>query len=112
MNYLAEKVAYLKGLAEGLGIEESSKEGKMLLHVVEALEEFADVLDESIENQLELEEYVNFMDEDLADLEEDVYGLDSDYYFEDELDFEDFDFEDYCDDEDEDCCDECIEIEE
>ena len=76
MNYLAEKVAYLKGLAEGLGIEESSKEGKLLLHIVDALEEFADVLDETIGNQMELEEYVNFMDEDLADLEEDIYGID------------------------------------
>lgn len=106
MNYLTEKVAYLKGLAEGLGVEESSKEGKLLLHIVDTLEEFADVIHESIENQMELEEYVNFMDEDLADLEEDIYGIDEEYYDEDDFDFEDFDFEDYCDDE---CCIECEE---
>lgn len=111
MNYLTEKVAYLKGLAEGLGIEENSKEGKLLLHIVDALEEFADVLDETIDNQIELEEYVNFMDEDLADLEEDIYGIDDEeYYDEDDFDFDDFDFEDYCDDED--CCCHCDEEDE
>ena len=111
MNYLVEKVAYLKGLAEGLGIEESSKEGKLLLHIVDTLEEFADVLDETIENQIELEEYVDFMDEDLADLEEDVYGIDSDeYYDEDDFSFDDFDFDDFC--EDEDCCVSCDEVDE
>lgn len=95
MEYLMQKVSYLKGLADGLGIEDSSKEGKLLLHIVETLEEFADVLDETVDNQLDLEEYVNFIDEDLADVEEDIYGLD------DEEDDDDFDFDDFCDD---DCC--------
>ena len=102
MIYLTEKVAYLRGLAEGLGIEDSSKEGKMILHIVDALEEFADVLDETLENQMELEEYVNFMDEDLADLEEDIYGIDDEYYDEDDFDFDDFDFDDFYDDENDD----------
>ena len=95
MEYLMQKVSYLKGLADGLGIEDSSKEGKLLLHIVETLEEFADVLDETVDNQLDLDEYVNFIDEDLADVEEDIYGLD------DEEDDDDFDFDDFCDD---DCC--------
>lgn len=98
MDYLGQKVSYLKGLAEGLGIDDSSKEGKLLLHIVEALEDFADVLAETIENQVDLEEYVNFIDEDLADIEEDIYGEedDDDLYDEDEFDF---DFDDCCDDE-------------
>lgn len=96
MEYLMQKVSYLKGLADGLGIEDTSKEGKLLLHIVETLEEFADVLDETVDNQLDLEEYVNFIDEDLADVEEDIYGLDDEDYDED-----DFDFDDFCDD---DCC--------
>ena len=95
MEYLMQKVSYLKGLADGLGIEDTSKEGKLLLHIVETLEEFADVLDETVDNQLDLEEYVNFIDEDLADVEEDIYGLDDEDY-----DDED-DFDDFCDD---DCC--------
>lgn len=100
MEYLMQKVSYLKGLADGLGVEDTSKEGKLLLHIVDTLEEFADVLDETIENQMELEEYVDFIDEDLADLEDDIYGTEDDFDF-DEDDF-DFDFDDFC--EDEDCC--------
>ena len=34
---LKEKVAYLKGLAEGLGLESESKEGKLLLCVIDTL---------------------------------------------------------------------------
>lgn len=106
MEYLLQKVSYLKGLADGLGIEDTTNEGKLLLHIVDTLEEFADVLDETIENQMELEEYVDFIDEDLADLEDDIYGMEDEFDFDDE-DF-DFDFDDFC--EDEDCC--CHEIEE
>ena len=105
MEYLLQKVSYLKGLADGLGIEDTTNEGKLLLHIVDTLEEFADVLDETIENQMELEEYVDFIDEDLADLEDDIYGMEDEFDFDDE-DF-DFDFDDFC--EDEDCC--CHEIE-
>ncbi len=107
MEYLMQKVSYLRGLADGLGVDESSKEGKLLLQIVNVLEEFADVLDETIENQGDLEEYVNFIDEDLADVEDEIYGTDEDYededYDYDEFDFDDFD--DYCDDED--CCCHC-----
>ena len=104
MDYLIQKVSYLRGLADGLGIDESSKEGKLLLHIVDTLEEFADVLDETIENQEDLEEYVTFIDEDLADVEDDIYGEDDEdddcYYDDDE-----FDFDDFC--EDDDCCCHC-----
>lgn len=107
MEYLFQKVSYLRGLADGLGIDDSSKEGKLLLHIIEVMEEFADVLDESIDNQMELEEYVNYIDEDLADLEDEVYDFDEydyddEYDDEYEYDLDDFDFDDYCDDED--CC--------
>lgn len=103
MEYLMQKVSYLKGLADGLGVDESTKEGKLLLHIVDILEEFADVLDETIDNQVELEEYVNFIDEDLADVEDELYGTDDDYDDDDDFDFDDFD--DCCDDED--CCCHC-----
>ena len=104
MDYLVQKVAYLKGLADGLGIEDTTNEGKLLLQIVETLEDFTDVIADVIEDQMDLEEYVNFIDEDLADIEEDIYGV----YDEDEFDFDEFDFDDFCD---EDCCAE-FEVEE
>ncbi|NLK43643.1 MAG: hypothetical protein GX300_04530, partial [Tissierellia bacterium] len=105
MDYLVQRVSYLKGLADGLGIDETSKEGKLLLQIVEVLEDFADVLQETIENQMDLEEYVNFIDEDLADVEDEIYESDEDYDYDDYEDYydydDDFDFDDFddpCDD--------------
>ena len=101
MDFLLQKVAYLQGLAEGLGIDDSSKEGKIITNIIETLEAFTDVLGDVIEDQMDLEEYVNFIDEDLADVEDDIYGED------DDEDDDDFDFEDYldcCDDEECGCC--------
>ncbi len=90
MEYLFERVAYLKGLAEGLNIKEGSKEGKLLLGIIETLEEFAEAIVELDEHQEEMAEYVEALDEDLMDVEEEV--------FEDE-DFDDEDDEEYDDDE-------------
>ncbi len=110
MDYLLQKVSYLKGLAEGLGVADSSKEGKVLVQIIETLEAFTDVLDELIEDQMDLEEYVNFIDEDLADVEDDIYGDDDDDYDEDDdddwdgFDYEidsDYDFDDDFDDSEE-----------
>lgn len=88
MEYLYEKVAYLRGLAEGLEIEEKSKEGKLMVHIIDALEDFADAISDLNEEQEELNEYVDFIDEDLADVEEEVFGEFDDEY-DDEFDDED-----------------------
>jgi len=96
MDYLYQKVSYLQGLAEGLEIEESSKEGKLLLHMIDALEDFADAIDELNEKIDDVDEYVDFMDEDLADVEEEVFGFfddEDDYLYEDDFFDDDFDSE-------------------
>ena len=88
MEYLYERVAYLRGLAEGLEIEDKSREGKLLLHIIDALEDFADAISDLSEDQEELNEYIDFIDEDLADVEEEVFG-DFDDEFDDEFDDDD-----------------------
>lgn len=95
MDFLLQKVSYLQGLADGLGVDDTTKEGKLLLHIIDTLEEFADVLADTIDDQIELEEYVNFIDEDLADLEEEIYDNEDD-----DDDYDDYDFDDF-----DDCCD-------
>ncbi len=97
MNYMHQKVSFLKGLAEGLDIEETSKEGKLLLYMIDAFEDFADEFDEMVDKYEELEEYVSCIDEDLTDMEEEIFEFDDDYD----------DYIDYVDDD----CDECMEIE-
>lgn len=73
MKYLYEEVAYLKGLAEGLEISNETKEGKIIHKIVETLESFADAIVELEEEQADLVEYVESIDEDLADIEDDIY---------------------------------------
>ena len=73
MDYLGEKVAYLKGLAEGLKIDENTSEGKLLKEIVNILSDFADVIDDLDDSHMQLSEHVEEMDEDLARLEYEVY---------------------------------------
>lgn len=86
MNDLLKKVSYLEGLAEGLGVDKTTNEGKLLLQIIDVLGDFTDVLEEVVEDQIGLEEYVSFIDEDLSDVEDEIYD--------DYDEFEDFDFDD------------------
>lgn len=68
-----EKVAYLKGLFEGMEIDESTKEGKLLKAVVEVLGELAEDHADLEDYVAELTEQVDAVDEDLSSLEDVVY---------------------------------------
>ncbi len=85
---ISEKVAYLKGLAEGLNLDGSTKEGKLLLAIVDVLdemaEEFADIEDEIVD----LEDGLDAVSDDLNDVEEFLYET-SDDEDEDEEDEDD-----------------------
>ena len=100
---ISEKVAYLKGLAEGLNLDTESKEGKLIAAIIDVLddmaEKFADVEDELCD----VEDGLDAVSDDLSDVEETLYfALDDD---EDEDEDED--------DEEEECyattCPECEE---
>ena len=57
MSYFAEKAAYLKGLAEGLEIDGSTKEGKLLNAMLDVIVDMADeleMLDEKQDDMLDL----------------------------------------------------------
>ena len=71
MEYLYERVAYLRGLVEGLGIENSTKEGKVITNIIDVLSDFADAINELNESQEELDEYV-YLDEEVLDKGEEV----------------------------------------
>ena len=71
---VTEKVAYLKGLAEGLGIQEDSKEGKLLKAVMDVLADLAVSVEDLEDYTAELTEQVDAVDEDLDSLENDFYG--------------------------------------
>ena len=70
---LTEKVAYLKGLAEGLNLDENAKETKLFNAMFDILEEMALTVNEIDEDLATVEEYVECIDEDLDELEEFIY---------------------------------------
>ncbi|MBC3900067.1 CD1247 N-terminal domain-containing protein [Acetobacterium malicum] len=90
MKYINEKVAYTKGLVDGLELDQASNEGKVLVQVLDILEDIVDALDGITEAQEELEEYVEMVDDDLSDLEE--FILDEDFSDDDEFEFDEEDY--------------------
>ena len=84
---ISEKVAYLKGLAEGLDLAtEKSKEGKLISVMIGILEEVGLSLEDMEENALNLGEEIDALSDDLADVEAIVYDEDEDDEDEDEED--------------------------
>ena len=71
---ISEKVAYLKGLAEGLDLDTAkSKEGKLISVMIGILEEVALDLEDLQEVADELGEEVDAISDDLSDVEEVVF---------------------------------------
>ena len=86
---ISEKVAYLKGLAEGLAIDtEKSKEGKLINVIIGILEEIGMSIEDLEENTVALGEEIDSISDDLSGLEEAVYEDDCCCDDEDEDSFE------------------------
>ncbi|MBQ0038651.1 MAG: hypothetical protein KBS74_08295 [Clostridiales bacterium] len=87
---ISEKVAYLKGLAEGLQLDTGTKEGKLIAAIIDVLddmaEKFADVEDELCD----VEDGLDAVSDDLSDVEETLYDA-----LEDEDDEDDEDDDEY-----------------
>ena len=91
---ICEKIAYIKGLAEGLNLDDSTKEGKILNAVIDLLGDITEEICDIEDGCDELMGQIDAVDEDLASLEEYVYEDDDDC--------------DCCDCDDDDCdCDCC-----
>lgn len=91
----SEKVAYLKGLADGLGLDKDNKQDKLLAAIIDVLDTIAQDIEEIEENALDLGDEIDAISDDLAEVESLVYGDD-----EDEYDDECWDEDDY----DDECC--------
>ena len=91
---ITEKVAYLKGLAEGMELDTAKKEGKLLSAIIDVLDDIALELEDMKDAQAELGDGLDAVSDDLEDVEDAVFG--------DEDDEDDDEDEDEMDD-DEDC---------
>lgn len=73
---VTERVAYLKGLAEGLNIDSSTKEGKLLNAIVDVLDDISFELADTQEIVGELSDQIDMIDEDLESVEDYLYDED------------------------------------
>ncbi len=94
---ICEKISYIKGLAEGLELDTTSKEGKILNAIIDLLGDITEEICDIEDGCDSLMEQIDAVDEDLASLEEIIYD-------DDDCDCD-------CDDCDCDCDDEVYEIE-
>ena len=91
---LTEKTAYIKGLCDGLDLDKSTKEGKLIAALIDLCDELAQTAAEQQEQIDTLHDYIEEIDEDLGEVEEYLYE-------EDDCDCD-------CDCDDCDCdCDDC-----
>ncbi len=95
---LSEKISYIRGLADGLELDNDKKEVKVLNAIIELLDDMSIAVETMEDLYDELAEHVDAIDEDLTTLEDDFY---------DDCDCCD------CDDCDDDCdCCDCFDEEE
>ena len=101
---ISEKIAYLKGLMEGMNVDTESNEGKLFAAVVDVLDEIALEVEDLTDEVMELGDGLDVISDDLSDVEDIVY---------DEWDDDDDDDEEDEEDEEEECyattCPECEE---
>lgn len=76
VKHLIEKVSYLKGMAEGMNLENRNEEGRLLVEMLDLLDELVVELERSHDRQEELHDYVDAIDEDLMDVESMIFDDD------------------------------------
>ena len=81
---LMEKVAYLKGMVDMAEFDPASRETKVLRALIDAVDEMAQTVAELVEANSQMCEVIESLDEDLTEVENDLYGEDEEDYDDDE----------------------------
>ncbi|WP_312693723.1 CD1247 N-terminal domain-containing protein [Caproiciproducens sp.] len=68
-----EKVAYIRGLAEGLELDENKKEVKVINAIIDLLDDMAASVSDMQDSFDDMADQLDAVDEDLGSLEEDFY---------------------------------------
>lgn len=97
MNYtedrimnLTEKASYIKGLAEGMELKADDKMTKLVMALIDIVDDMALTISDLEDECAELHEQLDAVDEDLALVEEDLYEDEDDedeYYYDDDEEF-------------------------
>ena len=75
---VSEKVAYLKGLMEGLKVDADSDNGKLFKAIIDVLDEVALEIEDLTDEVMEVGDGLDVISDDLADVEELIYEDDGD----------------------------------
>ena len=70
---ICEKIAYIKGLTDGLNPDSTTKEGKILLAIIDLLQDITEEICDIEDACDDMSEQIDAVDADLADVEEIVY---------------------------------------
>jgi len=87
---ITEKVAYIKGLADGLELDANNKQDKLIKAIIDILEDVALSVEDLEDGCAELCEQIDAIDEDLSALEDDIYEEDDECECDDDEDDEDY----------------------
>ena len=91
MSKLTDQISYLQGLAEGMKLNPEKDSHKLIRGILDVLGEVGEAYEALAESHGELSNYVESIDEDLADLEEEIFGDDEEDDFGDDEDEEEED---------------------
>lgn len=73
MNSLKEKVAYIRGMAEGMDLDKTDGRTKLTLQLLDLLNEMVAEIDDLTDRVGDNEDLIEALDSDLADVEEVVF---------------------------------------
>ena len=88
---ISEKVAYLKGLAEGLALDTDTKEGKLIAAIIDVLDDMAEKFVDLEDELCDVEDGLDAVSDDLSDVEQALYELDDDVDEDEDEDYDDDD---------------------
>ncbi|MBQ7970796.1 MAG: hypothetical protein IJ995_05550 [Clostridia bacterium] len=82
---MLEKVAYIKGLLQGMKLKDEDPYKELFVNIVDVLEDMAGAIADAEDNIIELDEYIQEVDEDLdaveCFLDEECDEFDEDDYY-------------------------------
>lgn len=82
------KIAYIRGLCEGLNLDESKPEIKVMNAIIDLLDDMSYSVTDMEDLYDELSAQVDEIDQDLAEAETELYGEDDDFDYDDDEDDE------------------------
>ena len=76
MSKLTDRISFLKGMAAGMKLNMDKDSNKLMLEMLTVMGEMAEEMAAMTEAHNDLNEYVESIDDDLANLEENLFGED------------------------------------